>query len=301
MSEQSSPAGAPVGKHLAIVAAVVAVAAAVTWAGSHGGARLAGVPVLAWQVGLAFLVQWVMFVHSWTRRTEHFYDLTGSVTYLVVTLFGLLAAGSQDARSILLALMVCAWAARLGTFLFRRVRRAGGDDRFREILRSPTRLLVTWTMQGLWVSLTALAAWIAMSGRRGGPLGWLDGLGLLVWLAGLAVEQVADAQKSAFRADPAHRGEFIRSGVWAWSRHPNYAGEIVLWVGVLLVAASALHGWQWVGLLSPVFVILLLTRVSGIPLLERKADERWGDREDYQRYKAQTPVLVPRPPRGPGR
>jgi steroid 5-alpha reductase family enzyme len=120
-------------------------------------------------------------------------------------------------------------------------------------------------------------------------------VGLAVWVAGFAVEATADLQKSRFRADPANRGAFISTGLWAWSRHPNYCGEIVLWIGVALIAVPVLHGWQWVSLISPVFVFLLLTRISGVPLLEKRADERWGDQNDYQAYKARTPVLVPRP------
>ena len=116
------------------------------------------------------------------------------------------------------------------------------------------------------------------------------GLGL-----GFAFEAVADSQKSRFRADPANKGRFIHTGLWAWSRHPNYFGEIVLWIGVAIIALPVLRGWQWVTLISPVFVTLLLTRVSGVPMLEKRADEKWGGQEDYEAYKERTPVLVPRP------
>jgi steroid 5-alpha reductase family enzyme len=107
---------------------------------------------------------------------------------------------------------------------------------------------------------------------------------------------VSDAQKNRFRADPANRGKFIQTGLWAWSRHPNYFGEIVLWIGVAIIALPVLRGWQYLTLISPVFVTLLLTRVSGVPMLERRADEKWGGQEDYEAYKARTPVLIPRPP-----
>ncbi len=119
-------------------------------------------------------------------------------------------------------------------------------------------------------------------------------VGFLLWAAGFAVEVVADSQKSSFRADPAHRGHFIPTGLWARSRHPNYFGEIVLWVGVAVIALPVLEGWQWVGLISPVFVALLILRVSGVPLLEAKADAKWGGQPDYEAYKRATPVLVPR-------
>ena len=87
---------------------------------------------------------------------------------------------------------------------------------------------------------------------------------------------------------------FIQTGLWSRSRYPNYFGEIVLWVVVMIIALPVLQGWQWVALISPVFVTLLLTRVSGIPLLEKKADQKWGRQEDYEAYKKHTPVLIPR-------
>jgi protein-S-isoprenylcysteine O-methyltransferase Ste14 len=115
--------------------------------------------------------------------------------------------------------------------------------------------------------------------------------------AGFLLEIVADRQKRRFKADPANAGKFISSGLWAWSRHPNYFGEILLWLGVAMVAAPVLSGWQLVSLISPVFVVLLLTRVSGIPLLEARSDKRWGSEPEYQSYKLNTPVLIPRPPK----
>jgi len=120
-------------------------------------------------------------------------------------------------------------------------------------------------------------------------------IGFLVWVFGFAFEVTADTQKSRFRADPNNKGKFIHTGLWAWTRHPNYFGEIVLWVGVAIIALPVLRGWQWVTLISPVFVALLITRISGVPLLEKQADERWGGQEDYEAYKERTPVLIPRP------
>jgi steroid 5-alpha reductase family enzyme len=115
-----------------------------------------------------------------------------------------------------------------------------------------------------------------------------------VWVFGFAMEAIADYQKSRFNASPANQGKFINTGLWSRSRHPNYFGEIVLWVGVAIIALPVLQGWQWVALISPVFVTLLLTRISGVPLLEKKADEMWGGQEDYEAYKKNTPVLIPR-------
>jgi steroid 5-alpha reductase family enzyme len=201
-----------------------------------------------------------------------------------------------DARSWLLVAFVSIWAIRLGTFLFRRVRAAGEDRRFRDIKPSWSRFLVAWTIQGLWVSLTLAAALAAITTMVRRDLGIFALVGTLVWLLGFGIEVVADRQKSAFRADPENKDKFINSGLWSWSRHPNYFGEIVLWIGVAIIAIPVLSDWQWLTLISPVFVFILLTRVSGVPMLEARADQKWGGQVDYEDYKARTSQLILRPP-----
>jgi steroid 5-alpha reductase family enzyme len=197
---------------------------------------------------------------------------------------------------VLLLAAVLIWATRLGSFLFGRIQMAGKDARFDEIKVSFPRFLLTWTVQGLWVTFTAAAALAGITSSTRGGLGWFALIGFVIWAFGFGFELLADTQKSAFRADPANRDRFIRTGLWAWSRHPNYFGEIVLWIGVAIMALPALRGWQVVTLISPLYVTLQLTRVSGVPMLERRADEKWGGQEDYEAYKERTPVLIPRPP-----
>lgn len=280
---------------IAIVAALL-VAAGVGWAGSQGGITVAGLPLFALAGLVAFAIQWVVFIPSYRAQTEHWYDLTGSLTYLTVTIGTLLLAGRFDLRSVLLVVLVSIWAVRLGSYLYRRIQQSGADTRFDDIKPSFIRFLMAWTLQGLWVFLTLGAALAALTTETAPPLGLMGWAGAAVWAFGFAVEAIADAQKRRFRDDPANKGRFIDSGLWAWSRHPNYFGEITLWVGIALVALPALSGWQYITLISPIFVYLLLTRVSGIPILESRADERWGDEPAYQAYKARTPTLFPRPP-----
>jgi steroid 5-alpha reductase family enzyme len=274
---------------------VVMIGCGIAVAGSQGGASVHGIPVFALSVGLVFLIQWLAFLPAYLLQSEAFFDITGSVTYIAVTAIAVLLGPVADGRSILLAALVVIWAARLGAYLFRRIRKAGRDARFDEIKPSFVRFLDAWTVQGLWVSLTLAAALAAITTTVRKDLGVVALLGSLVWAAGFAIEAAADVQKSRFRADPANRGRFIHSGLWSWSRHPNYFGEIVLWIGVALIALPVLRGWQWVTLISPLFVILLLTRVSGVPLLEKKANATWGGQDDYEAYKARTAVLVPLP------
>lgn len=267
------------------------------WAGGDGGQSLGGVPVFGIVTIIAFAVNIVVFIPSFRTQTEHYYDLTGSITYLTVTILAVLLASDLDARAIIAALLVIIWAARLGTFLFRRVKRAGGDGRFDRIKPSWLRFLMAWVVQGLWIVLTAGAALAAITSGAKADFGVLGVIGLLIWIIGFSIETVSDRQKTAFKNDSSMDGKFIDVGLWAWSRHPNYFGEITLWTGMAVLAIPALQGWQYLTLISPVFVTVLLTRVSGLPMLEKRADKKWGGQPDYEAYKSSTPVLIPRPPR----
>ena len=262
--------------------------------GSQAGRSIQGVPLFALSVGLAYVIQWLAFIPAYLRQTEKFFDLTGSITYISIVTIPLLLSPGFDARSILVVALVLIWAIRLGVFLFRRIHKAGRDDRFDAIKPSFVRFLGVWTIQALWVTFTAAAALVVITTTLRKELDAFAVVGFVIWLAGFTLEVVADSQKTRFSANPDNKGKFIHTGLWARSRHPNYFGEIVLWVGVAVIALPVLQGWQWCALISPVFVALLLTRVSGIPLLEMKADKKWGGRPEYDEYKKQTPILIPR-------
>jgi steroid 5-alpha reductase family enzyme len=278
------------------VAIAIVVGALISLAGSDGGDRIGSLPLFALCGALAFAINWVAFIPAALRQTEHFYDLVGGITYVSIIAVAVLFASELDLRATLVAAMVLVWALRLSLFLFRRIAKAGKDDRFDQIKTRPLRFLMAWTLQGLWVLLTAAAALAVITGGAREPLGVIGIAGIGIWAAGMLIEIVADRQKSDFKANPDNAGRFINIGLWAWSRHPNYFGEIVLWTGMAIVAIPVLQGWQWATLISPVFVAFLLIKVSGIPLLEAKADRRWGGEDDYEEYKRRTPVLVPKPP-----
>jgi len=266
----------------------------VALAGSQDGIMLGGMPLFALSVGLAFVIQWLVFIPAYIKQTEKFFDIMGSITYISITLAALFFSADLDARSMLLAALVVIWAVRLGAFLFGRIQKAGKDDRFDEIKPSFVRFLNVWTIQGLWVTFTAAAALVAITSTHRAELDLFAGIGFLVWILGFGFEVVADSQKGRFNADPKNKGKFIQTGLWSRSRHPNYFGEIVLWLGVAIIALPVLQGWQWVAMISPIFVTLLLTRVSGVPLLEKKSDTKWGGQKDYEEYKKNTPVLIPK-------
>ena len=244
---------------------------------------------------LAFLIQWVAYIPAYVFQTEKFYDLTGSLTYLSVTWYALILASGDFANAnvanTVIVLLISLWALRLGSFLFMRIHKDGEDKRFRTIKPSATQFFMTWTLQGLWVSLCSMCALTAISSDTGVVVNALFYFGLGLFVLGFSTEIVADNQKSKFRSFPENRDKFITTGLWAKSRHPNYFGEIVLWAGIAVMSFSSLEGWQYLTLISPLFTYILLVYVSGVRMLEARADKKWGHDEDYKKYKSNTPVL----------
>ena len=278
---------------LAVILVAVAIALAVAFAGGQSGPVVRGWPLLVFCAALSFGIQWVAFVPAFALKTERFYDLAGSLTYLALLASAARFGPPRSMADTLLLLMCGLWALRLGSFLFLRIHKDGADKRFTHIKTHFWRFAVSWTLQGLWVFFTLCPVLIVVASPAWhSTTAWtLAGAGL--WVLGFGIEIMADWQKRQFRADPHNAGRFIQTGLWARSRHPNYAGEMLLWFGIFVMCIPMLQGWQWVSLVSPLFIVLLLTRVSGVPLLEASADARWGADPAYQAYKAQTPVLWP--------
>ncbi len=182
---------------------------------------------------------------------------------------------------------------RLGLYLFIRILKDGRDKRFDKTRSKPMRFLVFWGIQGVWVFVTLFPTLLLNSLTRDPPIGARDYLGWSLWAVGMTFECLADFQKAMLRSNPANKNKFISSGLWSVSRHPNYFGEILLWFGLYVSASSAFRGLQYLSVLSPIFVHLLITRLSGVPLLEKDAEKKWGKSAEYKKYVAETPVLVP--------
>jgi len=260
-----------------------------------------GFPLMVLFFSGIFLVQWLGFAVAWTLKTERYYDLTGSLTYLVVVILAWRLGQPASWGANLLFVAVVVWATRLGSFLFLRVIEVGEDQRFRHIKESAPRFLMAWTLQGAWVAITVSAVLVALLPAHGAPAGphgvfskSVFALGYIVAIAGLALEITADQQKTRFRKNPENKGRFIHTGLWSRSRHPNYFGEILFWLGLAVAATPSMSGIQYAAWLSPLFVYFLLTRLSGIPTLARRGQKLWGDDPAYQAYLATTPRLLPR-------
>tara|TARA_Y100000816_G_scaffold177629_1_gene128216 strand:+ start:542 stop:949 length:408 start_codon:yes stop_codon:yes gene_type:complete len=116
-------------------------------------------------------------------------------------------------------------------------------------------------------------------------------IGIIIFIIGFTIEIIADSQKTKFRANDDNKDKFISSGLWKYSRHPNYLGEIILWLGISLISFSSLEGFQYITLISPIFTYLLLVNVSGINFLEKSGKKKWGHLESYKKYLKETPRL----------
>ncbi|KAI5808065.1 hypothetical protein DFH27DRAFT_294377 [Peziza echinospora] len=290
-------------------------------------------------VGLAYGLQIASAIPSIYYKSDVYYDLSGSLTYLACTglslalpairrargnvpaagkvlYSGYTSFGGVHGRQLLLSGLVGIWATRIGSYLYIRAKQSGGDPRFEKIKQSPPKFLTAFLVQATWVTIVSLPVLTINSL----PLtihtpkfpNTFDLLGLTIFLSGFLFEIIADRQKSnwvAAKQNKKHNEDFISSGLWSLSRHPNYAGEITLWCGVAVIAGLGgglvgevgkryLSGGRMMGLaiagISPLFTTFLLTKVSGIPLTEKKYDAKYGEKKEYQEWKKNTPVLWPK-------
>ena len=277
---------------------IICFASIIALGGSHNSMTYNGYPILFFCLSASFLVHWIIFIPSFLAKTEKFYDITGTLAYLITlylasVLTSYSSGTSLEPRTLIIIGMVSFWALRLGIFLFIRVLKVGEDRRFREAKKSFSKYLVWWTMSALWVFLTTANALTLIINNKKLDNQPIFYLGLLIWFIGILFEIIADEQKRRFRLNEKNRGKYISSGLWSISRHPNYFGEIILWTGIAIISLPTLSGFQYVTLISPLFIYLLLTRISGVNLLEESSEKKWGDLPEYEQYKRETPVLVP--------
>lgn len=241
---------------------------------------------------LSFITHWLLFIPAYVFKTEKFYDLTGTISYISIVLYVLLSStnGIINYGNIIVSSLIIMWTLRLGIFLFIRIKKAGEDKRFREIKKSFSWFFMAFTISGMWVSICAICALTGIS--NGIELTGVTYIGIVIFIFGFALEIISDNQKTNFRKIEYNKDKFITTGLWKYSRHPNYLGEIVLWTGVAIISYSSLEAYQMFTLVSPIFTYLLLVKVSGINLLEKSGEKKWGHLESYKSYKENTPRLI---------
>ena len=264
---------------------------------SFNSIELSGVNLVGQLLVMIFVIQWLAYIPAFIFKTEKFYDLTGSFTYIAAILYALYSTNSSqnlDLGSLIIGTAIILWAIRLGSFLFMRIHKDKKDGRFDSIKTSFSQFFMTWTLQGMWVFICSSAALVAIANPTGVVVNSVFIIGLGLFLLGFVVEVIADNQKSVFRSIPENKDSFINEGLWARSRHPNYFGEITLWTGITVMGISTFDGMNYLALFSPIFSYLLLNYVSGVRMLEYRGHKKWGHLDSYKKYKEETPKLIPK-------
>lgn len=252
--------------------------------------------ILVVALGISLAINILMFLIAFKLKSDKLTDISYALTFISLVALYLFERTYDNAYPLVVSWIVLVWAVRIGGFLLMRVMKKGKDKRFDGMRESFTRFGRFWLGQAITVWILMVP--VLLTTDYGGDITRLSMIGFGVWLIGLLIESLADAQKWSFSQNPNNKGQWIHSGIWKYSRHPNYFGEITVWIGVYLFAYPALVGNdKLIGLASPVFIALLLLFASGVPILEKSADKRWGDLPEYKRYKKRTSLLIPLPPR----
>ena len=235
----------------------------------------------------------VFFIHSYFFKSDIFFDLVGSFSFLSIGIASLLLLPDIDANQILIFFLLVFWSLRLGPFLFLRRIGAGNDERLSEYFKSPISLYFLWCMNSLWVFFTSLSMIIIFSSKTTHDFGLLQWLGLIIWVFGYIIEVISDSQKNKF--NKTNKGKFINIGLWKYIRHPNYLGEIIIWFGIFVISLNYIESFSsMLSILSPIFVYILLRYLSGVPQLEKRGDQKWGDLKEYVKYKEKTGIIFPK-------
>ena len=283
--------------NLAIAAGVFIFTKLYADAISFNSIEMSGVNLVGHLLVMIFVIQWIAYIPAFIFKTEKFYDLTGSLTYITAISFALYSTNTSqnlDLGSLIIGAAIIIWAVRLGSFLFMRIHKDKKDGRFDSIKTSFSQFFMTWTLQGMWVFICSSAALVAIANPTGVVINIVFFIGLALFLLGFAVEVIADNQKTKFRSIPENKDQFINEGLWARSRHPNYFGEITLWTGIAVMGISTFEGMNYLAIFSPIFSYLLLVYVSGVRMLEFRGQRKWGHLDEYNTYKKNTPKLIPK-------
>ena len=248
-------------------------------------------------LGLSVLINAVFFGFAVALRTDKVTDLSYSLSFITLSVVLFVKAGTFTVLPFAIAAAICVWGIRLGAYLFGRILKTGVDHRFDDMRDHPLRFARFWVLQAVTVWVVMLPAIRVFAIRPSGPLSLVSIVGLVIWCIGFVIEAVSDRQKTVFKSDPQNANRFLSTGLWKYSRHPNYFGESLLWWGLFVAALPVFSGWDFLTAIGPVYLLLLLLFVSGIPLLEKSADKKNGSDPLYQSYRRKTSVFLPLPPR----
>ncbi len=246
---------------------------------------------------VSVLLQFIFGSLAILQKTDKYTDLTYSINFIILAIINFFLSNALPLPILLINSFVILWGLRLGTYLFIRISKIKKDDRFDQIRTNPLRFLMFWVFQAISVPVIMLP--VTLSSASTTQKTSLDNLQYLfsfLWIAGFLIQTVADAQKYQFKNDPENKGRWIMTGLWKYSRHPNYFGELLMWWSIFLLALESIPSSQlFLAILGPIHISVLILFITGIPTLEKRYDEIYGTNKEFQNYKRRTSLLIPLP------
>lgn len=243
----------------------------------------------------SFIIQVFFFAIAATFKTDKVTDLSYGITFIFLACWVYFRNGNFYSYQTLVFLMVVVWGVRLAGYLFVRIMKIKKDERFDTIRKDILKLVRFWSFQAIAVWVIMLPSTYILSLDSPGNVSALMIFAVALFLVGLSIETIADLQKFRFKNNPENKDLWIESGLWRYSRHPNYFGEMLLWWSVFIYSVPFQSGISWLTITGPLFITFILLFVSGIPPLEKKYNQRYRSNPDYQNYKEKTSLLVPLP------
>lgn len=250
---------------------------------------------LAFTLTLALGLNFFFFIFAYTFKTDKFTDFTYGLTFILLTLLYLNSSGTSSDVQIALAGLVIIWAVRLISYLLIRILKIKKDSRFDKMRTDLKAYLQFWLGQGFVAWVVLLPASLVLSGEVALTNNPLTHIGLVIWMLGFLIETVADHQKFTFKNKKGNKNKWVDVGLWKYSQHPNYFGEMLLWWGIFIFVLPALSGFQYATIIGPLFITHILINVTGIPPLQARYDKKYKGNKEYQKYKRSTSRLVPLP------
>ena len=247
------------------------------------------ITILIYSLLIIIAVNVAAYIWAYYKQSDHLTDISYSLCFIGLSIYLLLRSGDLSVERLLLAAMVVLWGVRLGGFLFYRINKMGRDYRFDAFRGSWSGFLKFWILQSVSIWIIALPVIIGLSATQPQFLF----AGLAIWFMGWIIETVADYQKFRFKSDPIHKDDFISIGLYSKIRHPNYLGEILIWSGIFIYTIPVLSGWSWLAVISPLWLIILLVFISGIPLIDSNAIKKYGNEQAYKDYRRKSWYLLP--------
>lgn len=242
--------------------------------------------MFATSFGIILAIQIAFFIIAATRKTDKVTDLAYGLTFAVVAVY--LYLTTRTPQALLIASLVGVWGLRLSGYLFIRILKTGTDKRFDGIRNDWRKFAKFWLLQAISIWMISLNfIYFSSFGQA------YSVLGIFIFVLGLALESLADLQKFAFKSLPENKNKWVDVGLWKFSRHPNYFGEMLVWWGIFIFTLPSLSGTSYLFVISPIFITTLLLFVTGIPTIERKYDALFGGQREYQFYRETTNLLVP--------